>query len=393
MDFAQVKQLEQDYIMPTYGRFPVALEAGKGARVRDVAGKEYLDFGSGIGVNALGFCDADWADAVSAQAHKLNHTSNLYYSSIQGQLAQKLCALSGMDKVFYCNSGAESNEGAIKLARKYSYDKYGEGRSTIVTLENSFHGRTITTLAATGQDVFHNYFFPFTGGFTYAKANDLESVKAVLDESVCAIVLEGVQGEGGVIPLSEAFVSGVAALCREKDILLLFDEVQTGIGRTGKMFSYQHFGILPDVVSCAKGLGGGLPFGAVLCTKALAGVLGAGSHATTFGGNPICCAGSMVVLDKVGAPDFLAQVEKKGAYIREKIAAMNLPGFREARGKGLMLGIEIAGLDVRQAILDLLDKGLIVLSAKTAIRLLPPLNITYEEIDEGLAILASVLKG
>ena len=211
MDFAQVKQLEQDYIMPTYGRFPVALEAGKGARVRDVAGKEYLDFGSGIGVNALGFCDADWADAVSAQAHKLNHTSNLYYSSIQGQLAQKLCALSGMDKVFYCNSGAESNEGAIKLARKYSYDKYGEGRSTIVTLENSFHGRTITTLAATGQDVFHNYFFPFTGGFTYAKANDLESVKAVLDESVCAIVLEGVQGEGGVIPLSEAFVSGVAA--------------------------------------------------------------------------------------------------------------------------------------------------------------------------------------
>ena len=390
MTLDEIQKQHDAALMPTYGRFPVALASGHGATAIDVEGRAYIDFGSGIGVNALGYCDEGWVRAVQEQAAALQHISNLYYSPVQVQFAAELCAATGMGRVFLCNSGAEANECAIKLARKYSFDKYGKGRSTIVGLENSFHGRTLTTLSATGQDVVHQYFFPFTEGFSFAKAGDLDSLKDKLDGSVCAVLLECVQGEGGVVALDKAYVQAVQALCRERDVLLLVDEVQTGAGRTGTFLACEQLGLQPDVVTMAKGLGGGLPIGACLCTQALGGVMSAGMHGSTFGGNPVACAAGRYMLSRLTQPAFLEEVARKGAAIRQRLAAM--PHVREVRGMGMMIGVVLDAGTARAVAEDCLQNGLLILTAKTLLRLLPPLNITREELDKGLSILESVLE-
>ena len=390
MSFLEIQKEDQQNIMPTYGRFPVAIVRGSGAEAVDCNGKTYLDFSSGIGVNALGYSDAKWAEAVAKQAATLQHTSNLYYTKPQIELAKMLHEKTGFSKVFFANSGAEANECAIKLARKYSTDQYGEQRTKIVTLVNSFHGRTITTLAATGQDTFHHYFNPFTEGFVYAEADNMDSVRACADDSVCAVFIELVQGEGGVRPLSPEFVKELAAFCKSRDLLLMVDEVQTGIARTGKLFCYEHFGIQPDVITSAKGLGGGLPIGACLCTEALGQVLNHGMHGSTFGGNPIACAGALSILERVSEPPFLQEVEEKGAYLREKLSQM--PGVSEVRGMGLMLGVVLENAQAKDVADTCVEHGLLVLTAKTLVRLLPPLNISYEEIDRGMEILEQVLR-
>ena len=390
MTFEEIRNDEQQYMMHAYGRFPVALVSGKGAVAKDVDGKEYVDFTSGIGVNCLGYCDDGWVKAVSEQAGTLQHISNLYYSPLQTEVSKKLCALTGFSKVFLCNSGAEANECAIKIARKYSFDKYGKGRQKIVTLINSFHGRTVTTLAATGQDVFHNYFFPFTEGFEYAEANNIDSVKNCIDNEVCAVFIELVQGEGGVMPLDKEFVAEIEKICKEKDILLMVDEVQTGISRTGAFYCYQNYGIQPDVITSAKGLAGGLPMGACLCVEKLADVLGAGTHGTTFGGNPIACAGAKEVLSRVATEDFLKEVNAKGEYIREKLKTM--ANVSEVRGMGMMIGIVTEKDNAKEIAKKCVENGLLILTAKNLLRLLPPLNITYEEIDRGLNILKKVME-
>ncbi len=391
MQVSEFQTREAQALMPTYARFPVALVRGNGATAVDSEGKSYVDFTSGIGVNALGFCDAQWAKVVAEQAATLAHTSNLYYTEPQLRLAELLCEKTGLSKVFFCNSGAEANECAIKLARKYSADKYGAQRSKIVTLVNSFHGRTITTLAATGQDSFHAHFQPLTEGFAYAKANDMDSVRACVDDTVCAVFLELIQGEGGVCPLEQEFVQELETFCRERDILLMLDEVQTGIARTGTLFCYEQFGISPDVVTSAKGLGGGLPIGACLCAQALGAVLGNGMHGSTFGGNPVACAGAVSVLERVAEPAFLQQVQEKGHYLREKLAA--IPGIAEVRGRGMMLGAVLETALAKDVAVACVERGLLVLTAKTLLRFLPPLNISYEELDRGLAILSEALAG
>lgn len=388
MHFEEVKQQEQSYLMPTYGRFQTALVRGKGATAEDTEGKTYVDFGAGIGVNALGYCDPDWVKAVCEQAATLQHISNLYYSPVMTQLAETLCRLTGFSKVFFGNSGAEANECAIKLARKYGTQTHGEACNRIVTLNNSFHGRTVTTLSATGQDGFHQYFTPFTEGFAYANP-DLESVKAQADAQTCAVMIELIQGEGGVRPLEKAFVQELAAFCKERDVLLLVDEVQTGVGRTGKLYCYEHYGIQPDVVTSAKGLGGGLPVGACLCTERLGAVMDAGMHGSTFGGNPVVCAGALAVLHKITKPGFLEQVAEKGAYLREKLAAMN--GVEEVRGMGFMLGATLKADNAKEVAAACVEKGLLVLTAKNLLRFLPPLTITKEELDTGLAILQETI--
>ena len=390
MTFEEIRNDEQQYMMHTYGRFQTALVSGKGAVAKDVDGKEYVDFTSGIGVNCLGYCDDGWVKAVSEQAATLQHISNLYYSPLQTEVSKKLCALTGFNKVFLCNSGAEANECAIKIARKYSFDKYGKGRQKIVTLVNSFHGRTVTTLAATGQDVFHNFFFPFTEGFEYAEANNIDSVKNCIDNEVCAVFIELVQGEGGVMPLDKEFVAEIEKICKEKDILLMIDEVQTGISRTGAFYCYQNYGIQPDVVTSAKGLAGGLPMGACLCVEKLADVLGAGTHGTTFGGNPIACAGAKEVLSRVAEEDFLKEVNTKGEYIREKLKTM--ANVSEVRGMGMMIGIVTEKDNAKEIAKKCVENGLLILTAKNLLRMLPPLNITYEEIDRGLNILKKVME-
>ena len=377
-------------MMHTYGRFQTALVSGKGASAKGADGKDYIDFTSGIGVNSLGYCDEGWVKAVTSQAAAIQHISNLYYSPLQVKVAEKLCSLTGMDKVFLCNSGAEANECAIKIARKYSYDKYGIGRQKILTLVNSFHGRTVTTLAATGQDVFHNFFFPFTEGFEYVTANDTDDFKAHISDEICAVFIELIQGEGGVMPLSEEFVSEIAKVCSEKDILLMIDEVQTGVARTGTFYCYEQYGIKPDVVTSAKGLGGGLPIGACLCNEKLSSVMTPGTHGTTFGGNPIACAAANEVLSRVATNEFLADVCKKGEYFREKLSAM--PNVKEIRGKGMMIGIVTEKDNAKEIAAKCVDAGLLILTAKNLLRLLPPLTITYDEIDKGLKILQSVME-
>lgn len=389
MTSQELFQLDRESVMQTYGRFPVAIERGEGATLYDPEGKAYIDFASGIGVLSIGTGHPAFVEAVSSQAAKLAHTSNLFYTEPGARLAKRLCSMSGMDKVFFSNSGAESNEGMIKLARKYSTDRYNNERTHIVTLQNSFHGRTISTLAATGQDVFHQYFYPFTEGFTHVPANDLEALKAAVGDKTCAVMMELVQGEGGVLPLDRDYVKAVEAFCRENDLLLLIDEVQTGIGRCGTLFAFQSYGISPDVVSCAKGIGGGLPLGAVLAAKTCSEVLGPGTHATTFGANPICTAAGNAVLDVLES-GVLAEVAEKGAYLRGKIEEM---GFA-TRGMGLMIGIAVEPGQHKPAVAKLVESGLLCITAgKDAIRLLPPLTITYEEMDRGLAILKSVLCG
>lgn len=386
-----VIQLTNEYILDSYKRFPVALERGEHATLYDFEGKSYIDFSSGIGVCSLGYGNENWLSAITAQAKKLPHTSNLYYTEPAANAAKLLCERTGMKGVFFCNSGAEANEGAIKLARKYSFDKFGAGRSDIVTLSHSFHGRTITTLAATGQDVFHNFFFPFTEGFLYAEPNDVASVKSACScGTVCAVMMELIQGEGGVLPLDQAFVQEVYSFCKSRDILLIIDEVQTGVGRTGSLFCYQQFGIEPDVVSFAKGISAGLPFGGILANESCAGVFSPGTHATTFGGNPICAAGAVAVLNEM-TPEFLADVAAKGAYLRETIASWNLPVVSSVRGLGLMIGVGVT-CSHRDAVVQLGEQGLLALTAGAdTIRLMPPLTISKAEIDAGLAILKQVL--
>jgi acetylornithine/N-succinyldiaminopimelate aminotransferase len=386
-----VMQLTNEYILDSYKRFPIALERGEHATLYDFEGKSYIDFSSGIGVCSLGYGNETWLAAITAQAKRLPHTSNLYYTEPAAVAAKLLCERTGMKGVFFCNSGAEANEGAIKLVRKYSFDKYGAGRSDIVTLNRSFHGRTITTLAATGQDVFHNFFFPFTEGFVYAEPNDVASVKSACScGTVCAVMMELIQGEGGVLPLDQAFVQEVFSFCKSRDILLIIDEVQTGVGRTGTLFCYQQFGIEPDVLSFAKGISAGLPFGGILANESCAGVFSPGTHATTFGGNPICAAGAVAVLNEM-TPEFLADVAQKGAYLRETIAGWNLPVVSSVRGLGLMIGIGVT-CSHRDAVVQLGEKGLLALTAGAdTIRLMPPLTISKAEIDAGLAILKQVL--
>ena len=382
------KELDNQYVAHAYGRFDVALTKGQGSTLYDENSKKYIDFGSGIGVTAFGINDPVWTKAVEEQLHRVQHTSNLYYTAPCAKLAQLLCEKSGMKKVFFGNSGAEANEGAIKFARKYSFDKYGAGRSTIITLVNSFHGRTITTLAATGQDSFHTVFDPFTPGFKYCPANDIEALQAAATDDVCAVLFECVQGEGGVNNLSPTFVSAIAKLAKEKDILIAVDEVQTGNGRTGTYFAYQQYGITPDIVTTAKGLGGGLPIGAVLFGKKLQDTMTPGSHGSTFGGNPVVAAGACSIVERID-DDFLSEVQRKSEKIRTALAKVK--GVQSISGMGLMLGIETdkpAG-EVAKACLA---NGLLILTAKTKLRLLPALNISDAELDEGLEILKGVLE-
>ncbi len=391
MTSKQLLAMDKENVMQTYGRFPLALDHGQGATLYSPEGKAYIDFASGIGVNCLGYGNEKWLEAVTRQAGKLQHASNLFYSEPYIRLAEQLTARTGMKRAFFANGGGEANEGMIKLCRKYSYDKYGQGRSTIITLKDSFHGRTVTTLAATGQDVFHRYFFPFTEGFVYGEANDIASIQALDDGHVCAVMLELIQGEGGVLPLEREFVRQVEALCREKDWLLAVDEVQTGVGRTGSLFCFQQYDILPDVMSFAKGIGGGLPLAGILAGERTQGVLTPGTHATTFGGNPVCCAGALSVLEQLDE-EMLAQVREKGAYLKEKIEAM--PGVRQVRGMGMMLGIGLQeGYQAGALVEKLLEEGLLCLTAgHNTIRLLPPLVISREELNQGLAIMARVLE-
>ena len=392
MTHEELVKLDHQYTLQTYGRFDVDIDHGKGARLWDLAGKEYVDFTAGIGTASVGYGNERWAKAITDQALKLGHISNLFYNQPYARLAQTLCQRSSMAGAFFGNSGAESNEGAIKLARKYSFDKYGKGRGTILTLKNSFHGRTVTTLAATGQDVFHNYFFPFTDGFRYAEPT-MDGISEVAGHDVCAVMLELVQGEGGVFPMDKAFVHDLAVLCAERDWLLLVDEVQTGVGRTGTLFCFQQYGILPDVVTFAKGIAGGLPMGGFLVSERCRGVLGPGTHASTFGGNPVCAAAALEV-QEILDDAALEQVAEKGQYLRRGIEALELLCLGKTRGLGLMIGVEVAeGYTNKELAAKLMDVGLLVLTAgHNVLRLLPPLTITREEMDEGLAIMARVLR-
>ena len=383
------KALDNEYVAHAYGRFDVSLDRGKGSTIYDENVKEYIDFGSGIGVTAFGIGDDEWKNAVINQLDKLQHVSNLYYTSPCARLAKLLCDRSGMKKVFFSNSGAEANEGAIKFARKYSFDKYGEGRKTIITLLDSFHGRTITTLSATGQDVFHKTFGPFTQGFKYCPANDIEALEDMISDDVCAIMFECIQGEGGVNTLEYDFVKAIERIAREKDILMIVDEVQTGNGRTGKYFAFENYDIMPDIVSTAKGLAGGLPMGAILFGEKLKDTVTPSSHGSTFGGNPICAAGACSIVERID-DEFLAQVKQKGDYIREFLSGIN--GVENISGMGMMIGFT-AG-DAGEIAKKCLENGLLVLTAhNNKIRLLPALSISKDELDKGLNIFKEVIEG
>ena len=392
MNFNEIKALDEGYVLQTYGRNQVAIDHGKGASLWDTEGKEYIDFTSGIGVCSLGYANEAWAKAIYDQAMKVGHISNLFYTEPYAKLASKLVPAAGMAAAFFGNSGAEANEGMIKLARKYSFEKYGQGRAVIITLRNSFHGRTITTLKATGQDHFHDFFFPFTEGFRYAEANDMDSLMAQAGDDVCGVMMELIQGEGGVNPLQKNYVQAVAKLCAQRDWLLLVDEVQTGVGRTGTMFAYQQFDIQPDVLTFAKGIAGGLPFGGFMTNEKCREVLRAGDHGSTFGGNPVSAAAANVVMDTL-TPEFLAQVAEKGQYLRDGIAALNSPCVSGIRGMGLMIGVGVQGMTHKELKDRLMAEGLLCLTAgKDTLRLLPPLSITKDEIVKGLAIMARVMK-
>ena len=388
-EFDKIKALDDENVAHTYGRFPVAIKEGKGATCYDFDGKKYIDFSSGIGVNSLGFCDEGWVKAVTDQLNTLQHISNLYYTEPCAKTAKLLCEKTGMKKVFFSNSGAESNEGAIKCARKYSLTKYGKNRNKVITLINSFHGRTVTTLAATGQDVFHKYFFPFTEGFAFAPANDFEKLVEIADDSTCAIMMELIQGEGGVMPLETDFVKKVEAFCKERDILLIIDEVQTGVGRTGKLFAFQNYGISPDIVTTAKGIGGGLPLGCVMFGEKTEYTFGPSDHATTFGGNPVATAGAVHILERLDE-SLLEEIKAKGEYITEKL--LKMPHVVGVDGMGMMLGIRLEeGVVAAEIVKKAIANGVLALTAKTKLRLLPPLTITYEEIDEGLSAIEKAL--
>lgn len=384
-----IQALDSQYVAHTYARAPVTFVRGEGCHLYDEAGKSYIDMGSGIAVSALGYGDEGWVAAVSAQAGQLAHASNLYHTAPQALLAQRLCERTGMKRVFFGNSGAEANECAIKAARRYSALKHGENvRPVILTLENSFHGRTLATLAATGQDAFHHDFGPFPEGFRHVPANDADALKAALDVGdVCALLIETIQGEGGVNCLTEEYIRAAREMTEARDILLMIDEVQTGNGRTGTLYAYEQFGVKPDILTTAKGLGGGLPIGATLLGGKTAGTLTPSSHGSTFGGNPVCAAGALSVIDRIDDA-LLAGVRRKGAYIREKLEKH--PAVGSVSGMGLMLGIQTKK-DAKAVCARALEKGLLVLTAKDKVRLLPALNIPDPLLEEGLEILQSIL--
>lgn len=384
-----IKNQADNSLMPTYAHFPVSIEKGSGATFIDSEGKQVIDFGSGIGVNSLGYNNEGWIKAVTEQLYKVQHTSNLYYNSTVAEYADMLTKRTGFNRVFLCNSGAEANECAIKLARKYSFDKYGENRYNIITLVNSFHGRTMATITATGQEHYHKFFDPFVQGFKYAESGNTEQFLEMADDTVCAIILEIVQGEGGVVPTDYEYLKTVEKVCKEKDILLIIDEVQTGMGRTGKLFAYEYAGISPDVVTSAKGIGNGLPMGACLCTEKCADVLTAGTHGTTFGGNPVACAGAKYILNSL-TDEFLNEITEKGNYIREKLR--EIEEVKSVSGLGLMLGIELKTKNAGEIAKKCSENGLLILTAKNKLRMLPPLVITKDEIDKGMEILEKMLK-
>ncbi|MBP3445756.1 MAG: acetylornithine/succinylornithine family transaminase [Clostridia bacterium] len=384
-----IAEIDKEYIANTYARFPVELVSGKGAILKDTNGKEYIDLGAGIAVNVFGVADDEWLKAVTNQLNTLTHTSNLYFTEPCSTLAKMLCERTGMKKAFFGNSGAEANECAIKVARRYAFEKYGdESHSTIITLKNSFHGRTIATLTATGQDGYHTHFGPFVEGFVYAEANDLDDVKRLAEENNCvAVMMELVQGEGGVCKLDKDFVDGVKALADEKDMLIIIDEVQTGNGRTGSLYAFQQYGLMPDIVTTAKGIGGGLPIGIAMLGEKVKDVLVPGSHGTTFGGNPVCCAGACNILSRID-DELLAEVKAKSEYIFEELG--NAQGVKSVSGLGLMIGIETEK-SAKDIVNACLLKGVLVLTAKTKVRLLPPLNIGWDELKKAIAILKEVI--
>lgn len=378
-------------LMNTYSPLEPLMVRGSGVYLYDENDNKYLDFTSGIGVNSLGYSNADWVKAITKQASTLQHVSNIFLNSATVNLSNKITSLSNMDKVFFCNSGAEANECALKLARKYSYDKYGDNRNVILSLKQSFHGRTLTTLKLNGQEKFHKYFFPFPGGIDYVIANDIEDFKSKATNNVCAIIMEAIQGEGGIHPLNYNFVKEVIKICNQKDILVIFDEVQTGICRTGKLFGFENFNVKADIITTAKGLGAGLPIGAVLCSNKLSSVFNPGDHGSTFGGNPVACSGALVVLDKLCNDNSYKSITKNGELIKSSILKANLSDVIDVRGMGLMIGIEVKknSSDIQK---EALKNGLLVLTAgEHVVRLLPPLIITEQEVLKGINILLSIL--
>ena len=379
-----ITAIDKEYVAGTYGRFPVELVSGKGSVFTGSDGKRYIDMGSGIGVTAFGSADDAWLAAVTAQLNKLQHTSNLYYTEPCALLAKALCEKTGMNKVFFSNSGAEANECAIKVARKYSAEKKGDDHYTIITLVNSFHGRTLTTLSATGQDHFHKLFNPLTPGFVSVPANEIGALEqAVAECKPAGILFEVVQGEGGVLPLTAEFVAAAAKLAKENDIPLMVDEVQTGNGRTGKLYGYMHFGIEPDIVSTAKGLGGGLPIGATLMSENVQNVLGPGDHGSTYGGNPVCCAGALSVIERLDDA-FLAEVQAKSEYV---FSALNgAKGIESVSGLGLMIGIKTVR-PAKEIVMECMDNGVLCLTAKDKVRLLPALNIPMDVLKEAIDVI------
>ena len=384
-----ILNMDQAYVANTYKRFPVEIVSGKGSRVVDVNGKSYVDMGSGIGVTAFGFGDEAWMAAVTEQLGKVQHTSNLYYTEPCAKLAKLLCEKTGMKKVFFANSGAEANECAIKVARKYSAMKKGADCYTIITLINSFHGRTLTTLAATGQDHFHKDFQPLTPGFIHVPANDIDALKtAVAENKVAGIMMEVIQGEGGVNALDQIYLMEADKLCHELDIPFIIDEVQTGNGRTGKLYAYQHFGVQPDIVSTAKGLGGGLPIGACMMNEKTEKVLGFGDHGSTYGGNPVCCAGALTVIERLD-DDFLASVRRKSGYVFATLA--NAPGIEGVSGLGLMIGIKTTA-PAGDVVKECMNRGVLCLTAKDKVRLLPALNIPMEDLEYAIETIKAVAK-
>lgn len=384
-----IKSIDREYVAGTYGRFPIEIVSGKGSLVYDESGKEYIDMGSGIGVTAFGLCDDEWVKATSSQLAKLQHMSNLYYTEPCAKLAQLLCEKTGFKKVFFGNSGAEANECAIKVARKYAAERKGDDFYTIITLKNSFHGRTITTLSATGQDHFHKLFNPLTDGFIHAEAGNIEQLKElVAANKVAGIMLECVQGEGGVIPLDSEYVQSVAEIAKANDIVLIIDEVQTGNGRTGKLYSYMHFGICPDVVTTAKGLGGGLPIGACLMSEKVQNVLGKGDHGSTYGGNPVCCAGAISIIERID-DELLQSVTEKSEYIFNTLK--DAQGVESVSGMGLMIGIKTVK-PVSEVMRYCIDNGVLCLTAKDKLRLLPALNIPFETLKKAIEIIKQACK-
>ena len=385
-----IREKDNTFVASTYGRFPVELVEGKGALMKDSEGKEYIDLSSGIAVNTFGYCDKQWCDAVAEQLGMFQHTSNLYYSQPCVRLAKLLAERTGCKRTFFSNSGAEANECAIKVARKWARDKKGEGYYNIITLKNSFHGRTITTLAATGQDSFHTIFNPFTEGFLYAEANNIESVKNLVKEnSCCAIMMELCQGEGGVLPLDKSFVDGVMSVANENELLVIIDEVQTGNGRSGSLYAFEQYGITPDIVSTAKGLGGGLPIGATMMFEKTADVLTPGAHGSTFGGNPVSCAAAINVIERIDEV-LLEEVRAKSEFIIKELTAAE--GIKSVSGIGLMLGIETER-DASDVVKSCMEKGVLPIKAKNKVRLLPALNIPMNALKKAVDVIKAAAKG